>query len=142
MAKLGIGVLAILQRDRDSTAAKIERYNTFYRNLTGQGPIPAVVAARVILGDTDEEARMLAASGYEHYSKIGEMIKRMDPEVMLENTMAPHVYGTPETSLERIRSLRDSSKQITSRRSSAMAGYRSSWPNRAYGVSQRKSCRS
>src|SRR5437773_1038542 len=60
MAKLGIGVLSILQRDWDSTVAEIERYNAFYRDLTGQQPIPPVVAARVIIGDTDEEARALA----------------------------------------------------------------------------------
>ncbi len=36
MAKLGIGMLAILQRDWDSTVAEIERYNTFYRNLMGR----------------------------------------------------------------------------------------------------------
>jgi alkanesulfonate monooxygenase SsuD/methylene tetrahydromethanopterin reductase-like flavin-dependent oxidoreductase (luciferase family) len=134
MAKLGIGILAILQRDWDSTAAEIERYNAFYRDLMAREPIPPVVAARVIIGDTDEEARMLArkyigghwkmadqhygitrgdhlgVSGYEHYSKMGEMIKRVDPELMLENTMAPHVYGTRETCLKRIRSLRDKFK--------------------------------
>jgi alkanesulfonate monooxygenase SsuD/methylene tetrahydromethanopterin reductase-like flavin-dependent oxidoreductase (luciferase family) len=134
MAKLGIGILAILQRDWDSTAAEIERYNAFYRDLMAREPIPPVVAARVIIGDTDEEARMLArkyigghwkmadqhygitrgdhlgVSGYEHYSKMGEMIKRVDPELMLENTMAPHVYGTSETCLKRIRSLRDKFK--------------------------------
>src|SRR6266851_1789117 len=131
MARLGIGMLAILQRDWDSTVAEIERYNTFYRNLMGQEAMPPVVAARVIMGDTDEEARMLArrfigghwkmadqhygitrgdhagVNGYEHYAKMGAMLKQMDPEVMLDNTTAPHIYGTPETCLRRIRALRD-----------------------------------
>src|SRR5258708_39780007 len=60
MAKLGIGMLAILQRDWDSTVAEIERYNSFYRNLLGREAMPPVVAARVIMGDTDEETRVLA----------------------------------------------------------------------------------
>jgi alkanesulfonate monooxygenase SsuD/methylene tetrahydromethanopterin reductase-like flavin-dependent oxidoreductase (luciferase family) len=134
MAKLGIGVLSILQRDWDATVAEIERYNTFYRGLVGQEPIPPVVAARVIIGDTDAEARALARKyigghwemadqhygitrgdhrgvrGYEHYSKLGEMLKQLDPEVMLENIMNPHVFGTPETCLKRIRLLRDKFK--------------------------------
>src|SRR5262249_25172097 len=33
MAKLGIGVLSILQREWDATVAEIERYNAFYRGL-------------------------------------------------------------------------------------------------------------
>ena len=131
MARLGIGMLAILQRDWDSTVAEIERYSAFYRDLRGHEPMPPVVVARVIIGDTDEEARVLArryigghwkmadlhygitrgdhagVSGYEHYAKMGGMIKQMDPAVMLDNTIAPHIYGTPETCLRRIRALRD-----------------------------------
>ena len=134
MAKLGIGMLAILQRDWDSTVAEIERYNTFYRNLMGREAMPPVVAARVIMGDTDEEARMLArkfigghwkmadqhygitrgdhagVNGYEHYAKMGAMLKQMDAEVMLDNTTAPHIYGTPETCVRRIRALGDKFK--------------------------------
>ena len=48
--------------------------------------------------------------GYEHYSKIGEMLKQLDPEVMLENVIAPHVFGTPESCLKKIRLLRDKFK--------------------------------
>ena len=134
MAKLGIGVLSILQRDWDATVAEIERYNAFYRGLVGQEPIPPVVAARVIIGDTDEEARALARKyiaghwemadrhygitrgdhrgvrGYEHYSKIGEMLKQLDPEVMTENLINPHVFGTPETCLQRVRLLQEKFK--------------------------------
>ena len=134
MAKLGIGVLSILQREWDGTVAEIERYNAFYRGLVGQEPIPPVVAARVIIGDTDEEARALArkyiaghwqmadqhygisrgdhrgVKGYEHYSKLGEMLKQLDPEVMTENIIAPHVFGTSETCLQRIRLLREKFK--------------------------------
>src|SRR5256712_3157282 len=40
MAKLGIGVLSILQRARDATIAEIERYNTLYRDMAGRGPGP------------------------------------------------------------------------------------------------------
>jgi len=100
----------------------------------GQEPIPPVVAARVIIGDTDAEARALArkyiaghwqmadqhygisrgdhqgVKGYEHYSKLGEMLKQLDPEVMIENIINPHVFGTPETCLQRIRLLRDKFK--------------------------------
>lgn len=134
MAKLGIGVLSILQRDWDGTVAEIERYNSFYRGLVGQEPIPPVVAARVIIGDTDAEARALArkyigghwamadqhygisrgdhrgVKGYEHYSQIGEMLKQLDPETMIENVISPHVFGTSETCLHRIRLLRDKFK--------------------------------
>ena len=134
MARLGIGVLSILQRDWGATVAEIERYNAFYRGLVGQEPIPPVVAARVIIGDTDAEARALARKyigghwemadqhygitrgdhqgvrGYEHYSKIGEMLKQLDPEVMIENVTTPHVFGTPETCLQRIRLLREKFK--------------------------------
>jgi alkanesulfonate monooxygenase SsuD/methylene tetrahydromethanopterin reductase-like flavin-dependent oxidoreductase (luciferase family) len=134
MAKLGIGVLSILQRDWDATVAEIERYNAFYHDLVGQEPIPPVVAARVIIGDTDEEARALARKyiaghwemadrhygitrgdhrgvrGYEHYSKIGEMLKQLDPEVMTENLINPHVFGTPETCLQRVRLLQEKFK--------------------------------
>ncbi len=131
MAKLGIGVLSILQREWDATVAEIERYNAFYRDLTGQQPIPPVVAARVIIGDTEAETKALARKyigghwqmadqhygisrgdhrgvrGYEHYSKLGEMLKQLDPEVLTENIINPHVFGTPETCLQRIRLLRD-----------------------------------
>jgi alkanesulfonate monooxygenase SsuD/methylene tetrahydromethanopterin reductase-like flavin-dependent oxidoreductase (luciferase family) len=134
MARLGLGVLAILQRDWDSTAAEIERYNAIYRELAGRQPVSPVVAARVIIADSDAEARELArkyigghwemadrhygisrgdhrgVKGYEHYSKIGEMMKQMDPTVMLENTMAPHIFGTPETCVRRMRLLRDKFK--------------------------------
>jgi alkanesulfonate monooxygenase SsuD/methylene tetrahydromethanopterin reductase-like flavin-dependent oxidoreductase (luciferase family) len=134
MARLGIGVLSILQRDWDGTVAEIERYNGFYRGLVGQEPTPPVVAARVIIGDTDEEARALArkyisghwqmadqhygisrgdhrgVKGYEHYSKLGEMLKQLDPEVLTESIINPHIFGTPETCLQRIRLLRDKFK--------------------------------
>jgi len=131
MARLGIGVLSILQRDWDSTVAEIQRYNGFYRQLTGLEPVPPVVAARVIVADTDEEARALARKyiaghwemadrhygisrgdhrsikGYEHYSKMGEMLSQLDPQVMAESIAAPHIFGTPETCLQRVRQLRD-----------------------------------
>jgi alkanesulfonate monooxygenase SsuD/methylene tetrahydromethanopterin reductase-like flavin-dependent oxidoreductase (luciferase family) len=131
MARLGIGVLSILQRDWDSTVAEIQRYNGFYRQLTGREPVPPVVAARVIVADTEAQARELARKhiaghwemadrhygisrgdhngikGYEHYSKIGEMLRQMDPQAMAENIMAPHIFGTPETCLQRVRQLRD-----------------------------------
>ena len=131
MAQLGIGVLAILQRDWDSTAAEIQRYEAFYRQLTGREPVRPVVAARVIIGDTDAQAREFARKyiaghweladrhygisrgdhrgikGYEHYSKIGEALKQMDPQAMAENLMAPHIFGTPATCLRRLRQLRD-----------------------------------
>ena len=134
MAKLGLGVLAILQRDWDGTVAEIERYNGFYRDVVGQEPVPPIVAARVIIGDSDEEARALArkyigghwqmadqhygisrgdhkgVKGYEHYSQLGEMLKQLDPEVLTENIITPHVFGTPETCLARIRLLRDKFK--------------------------------
>lgn len=134
MAKLGIGVLCILQREWDATVAEIERYNVFCRGLVGQEPVPPVVAARVIIGDSDAEARALARKyigghwemadrhygitrgdhrgvrGYEHYSKIGEMLKQLDPEVMVENVMNPHVFGTPESCVQRIRLLREKFK--------------------------------
>jgi len=131
MARLGIGVLSILQGDWDSTVAEIQRYGGFYRQLTGREPVRPVVAARVIVADTDVEARELARKyiaghwemadrhygisrgdhrgikGYEHYSKIGEMLRQLDPVVMVENIMAPHIFGTPETCLQRVRQLRD-----------------------------------
>jgi alkanesulfonate monooxygenase SsuD/methylene tetrahydromethanopterin reductase-like flavin-dependent oxidoreductase (luciferase family) len=131
MARLGIGVLSILQRDWDSTVAEIQRYNGFYRQFTGGEPVSPVVAARVIVADTDAQARELARKyiaghwemadrhygisrgdhrgikGYEHYSKIGEMLRQMDPQAMAENIMAPHIFGTPETCLQRVRQLRD-----------------------------------
>ena len=44
----------------DGTVPEIEPYNGFYRSLVGQDPVQPVVAARVIVGDTDEEARALA----------------------------------------------------------------------------------
>src|SRR5260370_36326808 len=49
-------------------------------------------------------------TGYEHYDKRGAMLKQMYPEVMLDNTTAPHIYGTPETCVRRIRALRDKFK--------------------------------
>jgi alkanesulfonate monooxygenase SsuD/methylene tetrahydromethanopterin reductase-like flavin-dependent oxidoreductase (luciferase family) len=131
MARQGIGVLCILQRDWDSTVAEIQRYDGFYRQLTGREPVRPVVAARVIVADTDTEARELArqyiaghwemadrhygisrgdhrnVKGYEHYGKIGEMLKQLDPQAMVQNIMAPHIFGTPETCLERVRQLRD-----------------------------------
>ncbi len=134
MARLGIGVLSVIQRDWESTAAEIQRYDAFYRQLTGREPVPPVIAARVIIGDTEAEARELArryisghwemadrhygisrgdhrgVKGYEHYSKIGEMLKQLDPQVVIETTMAPHIYGTPETCLQRVRQLRDKFK--------------------------------
>jgi hypothetical protein len=38
------------------------------------------------------------------------MLKQLDPEVLTENIVAPHVFGTPETCLQRIRLLRDKFK--------------------------------
>ena len=38
------------------------------------------------------------------------MLKQLDPEVLVENVMNPHIFGTPETCLQRVRLLQEKFK--------------------------------
>src|SRR5262249_59491 len=54
MAKLGLGVLIVPQRDWDTTAAELQRYKQIYRSF-GKEPIPPVSLGWVYVDETEEK---------------------------------------------------------------------------------------
>ena len=132
MAKLGFGVLIIPQRDWDTTASELERYNAIYRSL-GKEPIPPVSLAWVYVDETEEKAMAGARKymgaywrsadlhyeiskgahkgvrGYEFYAQMGEVAraaKESGSDLMTEGFVSFQVAGTPEMCLEKIRFIR------------------------------------
>lgn len=126
MARLGFGVLIIPQRDWETTAAELERYNQIYRSL-GKEPIPPVNLAWVYVDDTAEKAMAGArkymgaywqsadlhyelskgahrnVKGYEFYHQMGQAAKHAGADAVTENFVSFQVAGTPEMCLEKIR---------------------------------------
>jgi alkanesulfonate monooxygenase SsuD/methylene tetrahydromethanopterin reductase-like flavin-dependent oxidoreductase (luciferase family) len=125
MAKLGFGVLIIPQRDWDTTAAELERYNAIYRSF-GKEPIPPVNLAWVYVDETEEKAmagarRYMGAywqsadlhyelskgahknvKGYEFYHQMGQAAKEAGADAVTENFVSFQVAGTPQTCLDKI----------------------------------------
>jgi len=125
MAKLGFGVLIIPQREWDSTAAELDRYNQIYRSL-GKEPLPPVAAGWVYVDETEEQALAGARTymgaywqsadlhyeiskgahknvkGYEFYSQMGQLAQAAGQDLVTENFINFQVAGTPETCLQKI----------------------------------------
>lgn len=126
MAKLGFGVLIIPQRDWETTAAELERYNQIYRSF-GKEPIPPVNLAWVYVDETAEKAMAGArkymgaywrsadlhyelstgahrnVKGYEFYHQMGQAAKEAGADAVTENFVSFQVAGTPDMCLEKIR---------------------------------------
>ncbi len=126
MAKLGFGVLIIPQRDWETTAAELERYNQIYRSF-GKEPIPPVNLAWVYVDETAEKAMAGArkymgaywrsadlhyelsagahrnVKSYEFYHQMGQAAKAAGADAVTENFVSFQVAGTPEMCLEKIR---------------------------------------
>jgi len=125
MAKLGLGVLIVPQRDWDTTASELERYNQIYRSL-GNEPIPPVTLGWVYVDETEEKAMAGArkymgaywqsadlhyeiskgahknVKGYEFYSQMGQAAAAAGNDAVTENFVNFQVAGTPQTCLEKI----------------------------------------
>jgi len=125
MAKLGLGVLIVPQRDWDTTASELERYNQIYRSL-GNEPIPPVTLGWVYVDETEEKALAGArkymgaywqsadlhyeiskgahknVKGYEFYSQMGQAAAAAGHNAVTENFISFQVAGTPQTCLEKI----------------------------------------
>jgi alkanesulfonate monooxygenase SsuD/methylene tetrahydromethanopterin reductase-like flavin-dependent oxidoreductase (luciferase family) len=125
MANLGLGVLIVPQRDWDTTASELERYNTIYRSL-GKEPIPPVSLGWIYIDNTEEKAMAGArkymgaywqsadlhyeiskgahqgVKGYEFYSQMGQAAQQAGNDAVTENFVNFQVAGTPEMCLEKI----------------------------------------
>jgi alkanesulfonate monooxygenase SsuD/methylene tetrahydromethanopterin reductase-like flavin-dependent oxidoreductase (luciferase family) len=125
MAKLGLGVLIVPQRDWDTTASELERYNQIYRGL-GSEPIPPVTLGWVYVDETEEKAMAGARKymgaywqsadlhyeiskgahknikGYEFYSQMGQAAAAAGHDAVTDNFISFQVAGTPQTCLEKI----------------------------------------
>ncbi len=126
MARLGFGVLIIPQRDWDTTASELERYNAIYRSL-GKEPIPPVTLGWVYVDSTGEKALAGArkymgaywqsadlhyelskgahkgVKGYEFYAQMGEASKQAGMDAATEHFVSFQIAGTPEMCVEKIR---------------------------------------
>lgn len=129
MARLGFGVLVIPQRDWDTTAEELDRYNAICRNL-GQEPVKPIVGCFVYVDDTEAKAmdgarKYMGAywqsadehyrfshgahagvKGYEYYDKMGQASKKMGPQAVNDYFISFQCVGTPEMCLEKIEFIR------------------------------------
>jgi alkanesulfonate monooxygenase SsuD/methylene tetrahydromethanopterin reductase-like flavin-dependent oxidoreductase (luciferase family) len=129
MAKLGLGVLIVPQRDWDITAAELDRYNQIYRSL-GKEPTAPVTLGWVFIDETEERAMAGARKymgaywqsadlhyeiskgahknikGYEFYSQMGQAAAAAGNDAVTDNFISFQVAGTPQTCLEKINFIR------------------------------------
>ena len=130
MARLGFGVLVIPQRDWDTTAEELERYNDICRSL-GKEPVKPIVGCFVYVDDTEAKAmdgarKYMGAywqsadehyrfshgahagvKGYEYYDKMGQASKQMGPQAVNDYFISFQCVGTPEMCLEKIEFIRN-----------------------------------
>src|SRR5712691_5429573 len=129
MAKLGIGVLIVPQRDWDTTVVDVERYRATAR-ATGHTPKPPISLINVSVSESGDEAierahtymgamfdsidghyhfsdgHLQGVKGYEFYAKMAKTYSKFaDPAVKskaVEFFVSLHVAGTPQQCLDKI----------------------------------------
>lgn len=129
MAKLGIGVLIVPQRDWDTTVVDVERYRATAR-ASGFAPKPPISLINVSVSDSGDAAveraqtymgamfssidahyhfsdgHLQGVKGYEFYAKMAKTYSKFsDPAVMakaVEFFVSLHVTGTPQQCLQKI----------------------------------------
>jgi alkanesulfonate monooxygenase SsuD/methylene tetrahydromethanopterin reductase-like flavin-dependent oxidoreductase (luciferase family) len=133
MAKLGFGVLIVMQNEWPKCAEDIERYREISRSV-GHQPRPPIILTNVSCAESREEARergikflarkwdsidahyrfsdgqLAAVKGYESYAKTGKTYAKMnDPgfrQKMTDFYVSIQVVGTPDDCLQQIAELR------------------------------------
>jgi alkanesulfonate monooxygenase SsuD/methylene tetrahydromethanopterin reductase-like flavin-dependent oxidoreductase (luciferase family) len=129
MARLGIGILVIPQKDWAEHAAELAEYNKIFRELHGvAAPRPYIgawVACDKDAGKAEEMARKYISGywesvvkhyemfgdhfqntkGYEYYKRLPEAISEVGIDGMAEFFMGLQVWGTPEMCLEKIKDI-------------------------------------
>ena len=133
MAKLGFGVLVIMQNEWPIAAADIDRYRDLARSV-GHTPRPPIILTNVSCADSREEAReravtylsrkwdsidkhyhfsdghLASVKGYEFYGKMTKTYAKMkDPgfrEKATDFYVKIQVVGTPDDCLEQLAELR------------------------------------
>jgi alkanesulfonate monooxygenase SsuD/methylene tetrahydromethanopterin reductase-like flavin-dependent oxidoreductase (luciferase family) len=133
MAKLGFGVLVIMQNEWPVAAADIERYRELARSV-GHTPRPPIILTNVSVAESREEAHerairylsrkwdsidthyhfsdghLASVKGYEFYGKMAKTYAKMkDPgfrEKATDFYVKIQVVGTPDDCLERLAELR------------------------------------
>jgi alkanesulfonate monooxygenase SsuD/methylene tetrahydromethanopterin reductase-like flavin-dependent oxidoreductase (luciferase family) len=134
MAKLGVGVLIVPQRDWDTTVADVERYRSTARSV-GHTPKPPISLINVSVNESGDEAlerahtymgamfasidahyhfsdgHLEGVKGYEFYAKMAKTYSKFsDPAVMAKAVdffVSLHVAGTPQQCLDKITEIRN-----------------------------------
>jgi alkanesulfonate monooxygenase SsuD/methylene tetrahydromethanopterin reductase-like flavin-dependent oxidoreductase (luciferase family) len=129
MAKLGFGVLVIMQNEWPVAAADIERYRELTQSV-GHAPRPPIILTNVSVADSREEAReraltylsrkwdsidnhyhfsdghLASVKGYEFYGKMTKTYAKMKDEAYRQKAtdfyVKIQVVGTPADCLEQV----------------------------------------
>lgn len=129
MARLGIGILVIPQKEWAEHAQELADYNDAFRKLHGvAAPRPYIagwVACDRDAGKAEEMARQYISGywqsvvthyemfgdhfqktkGYEYYQRLPEAIKEIGVDGMAEFFMSLQVWGTPQMCFEKIKDI-------------------------------------
>jgi len=129
MARLGLGILVIPQKEWAEHAAELADYNDTFREMHGvAAPRPYVagwVACDKDAGKAEDMARQYISGywhsvvkhyemfgdhfqntkGYEYYKRLPEAIKDIGVDGMAEFFMSLQVWGTPEMCLDKIKDI-------------------------------------
>jgi len=132
IAKMGIGMLMIMQNEWPKAAEEIYKFQAITRSV-GHTPRPPIILTNVSCAESREEAKeranvylaakwdsidnhykfsdggLAGVKGYESYGKVGKTYAKMnDPNFRQKTTdfyVSIQVVGTPEDCLEQIREL-------------------------------------
>jgi hypothetical protein len=131
MARLGIGILVIPQKEWAEHAAELAEYNQIFRDMHGvAAPRPYIggwVACDKDAGKAEEMARTYISGywqsvvkhyemfgdhfqntkGYEYYKRLPEAISEVGVDGMAEFFMSLQVWGTPEMCYEKIKDIHE-----------------------------------
>ena len=130
MAELGVGILIIPQKPWDIVAAELAEYRAIFRQVNGSEPPPTIAAGWTFCDEDPDRAYEMArryiggywdtvirhyefagdhfgkTKGYEHYSKMSEMVGKHGAEGVTDFFLNLQVWGTPEQCVERILDIR------------------------------------
>ena len=130
MARLGFGVLVLPQRDWDTTAEELHRYDELCLGL-GKKPVKPIVGCFVYVDETEGKAmdgarKYMGAywqsadehyrfshgahegvKGYEYYDQMGKASKKMGNEAVNDYFISFQCVGTPEMCLEKIKYIKN-----------------------------------
>jgi alkanesulfonate monooxygenase SsuD/methylene tetrahydromethanopterin reductase-like flavin-dependent oxidoreductase (luciferase family) len=131
MARLGLGMLITPVKDWALVAPELIEYRQRYQQYHGADPVPTIGCGWVMCHEDEERAYELAQryikeywknvlghygmdkpknfegkKGYENYLEGAKVQAAMDPDVIAENFMKLHLWGTPEQIYEKVMTIR------------------------------------